>query len=79
MIAAVDDLGLRAPYVMTSTDDEWERYEGLWAKNLEIAAREEDDTELAAEMRARARKGRANYWRYGGRDTLGFAVLSVTA
>ncbi len=77
MLQAVADCGLYAPYVMTSSDSEWEHYEGLWARELECAAQEASHTAEATEMISRAKKSRENYWIHGGRETLGYAALAV--
>lgn len=75
MLDVLNDAGLKAPYVTTSSDGEWERYEGLWAHELERAAEQVDDSAAAESMRTRARKSRDNYWIHGGRETLGYVAV----
>lgn len=77
MLQATHDTGFYAPYAMTSTDSEWEHYEGLWARQLECSAKAAPDSADATEMMSRAKKSRDNYWLHGGRETLGYALLAA--
>ena len=63
--------GLTPVYSRASSDDEWDHYEGLYARAMERhLARHPDDPDHT-EMRDKIRRWRDAYLRWG-RDTLGF-------
>lgn len=72
-IAAGVAEGLLAAGAWVSSDDDWDRYEGLYADTVEayVAAHPEDPD--APAMLARIRRWRETY-RLWGRDTLGFGL-----
>lgn len=63
--------GLIPLYSCVSNDDEWDRYEGLYALSIERHIAEHPDDPDADEMRDRIGSWREAYLRWG-RDTLGF-------
>lgn len=75
MLDTLSAAGLGAPYILTSSDREWEQYEGLWSAQLEAASYSVEDPQTAQAMRERAQKSRDNYWIHGGRETLGYAIV----
>jgi ubiquinone/menaquinone biosynthesis C-methylase UbiE len=65
--------GLNLVHTIVSSQDDWDRYEGLqWYTTDEYARNHPDDSDLA-EMVERVSKERAAYLRWG-RDTLGWAI-----
>lgn len=58
----------------TSSEAEWDAYEGLYHQAIESWLREHPDDPDRVEMRERFRAVRDRYWG-GGRDHLGFALL----
>jgi SAM-dependent methyltransferase len=67
------DRGLELVYLLTSSPDDWDRYEGLqWNAVAEYAAAYPGDPDLP-EIRRRSGKARDIYLRWG-RDTLGWAL-----
>jgi ubiquinone/menaquinone biosynthesis C-methylase UbiE len=65
--------GLDLVHTIVSSQDDWDRYEGLqWYATDEYARNHPDDSDLA-EMVERVGKARAAYQRWG-RDTLGWAI-----
>ncbi len=65
--------GLDLIHTIVSSNDDWDRYEGLqWYATAEYARTHPDDPDVA-EVVERVEKGRAAYLRWG-RDTLGWAI-----
>jgi SAM-dependent methyltransferase len=65
--------GLDLVHTIVSSQDDWDRYEGLqWYATEEYARNHPDDPDLA-ELAERVSKARAAYLR-SGRDTLGWAI-----
>ena len=58
----------------TSSEGEWDAYEGLYHQSIDAWLREHPDDPDHVEMRVRFRALRDRYWG-GGRDHLGFALL----
>jgi SAM-dependent methyltransferase len=72
-VAAGLELGLVLQYSLVSSDDDWDRYEGLqWRAAERYALVHPDDPDLP-EILERVRTKRASYLRWGP-DTLGWAV-----
>lgn len=68
-----DQRGLDLVHTFVSSQDDWDRYEGLqWYATNEYAHTHPDDPDLA-ELVERVEKERAAYLRWG-RDTLGWAI-----
>jgi hypothetical protein len=66
-------LGLDLVHTIVSSQDDWDRYEGLqWFATAEYARTNPDDSDVA-ELSERVEKARAAYLRWG-RDTLGWAI-----
>ena len=71
--AAGLDLGLELVYTLVSSQDDWDRYEGLqWYAASEWAERHPHDPD-AGELLQRVRANRASYLQWG-RDTLGWSI-----
>lgn len=71
-------LGLRFLYAIVSTEDDWDRYEGLqWQAAERYAAAHPDDPDVEA-LLSTMRKNRDAYLRWG-RDCLGWAVYLFAA
>ena len=71
--AAGLDLGLELVYTLVSSQDDWDRYEGLqWYAATEWAERHPHDPD-AGELLQRVRVNRASYLQWG-RDTLGWSI-----
>jgi ubiquinone/menaquinone biosynthesis C-methylase UbiE len=65
--------GLRLVFTLVSSQEDWDRSEGLhWSTAAEYALAHPDDTDLE-ELLARDSKERESYLRWG-RDTLGWAI-----
>jgi hypothetical protein len=70
---AGEQRGLDLVHAIVSSNDDWDRYEGLqWFATAEYARTHSDDPDLA-EVVERVEKARATYLRWG-RDTLGWAI-----
>lgn len=67
------DAGLIPMYAAASSPDEWDDYEGLYARSIERHLINHPDDPDAEEMGRRIREWRQNYLQYG-RDTLGFGL-----
>lgn len=66
-------LGLSLEYALTSTRDEWDRYEGLqWHAAAAYARAHPDDPDLP-DLQTRVARSQEHYLRWG-RDTLGWGV-----
>ncbi len=72
-VAAGEEEGLIALYSCVSSDDEWDHYEGLYARAVERYALAHPDEPECAQMQERIRRWRAAYLRWG-RETLGFGL-----
>ena len=60
-------------HTFVSSQDDWDRYEGLqWYATAEYARAHPDDPDVAAVV-ARVEQAKAAYLRWG-RDTLGWAI-----
>jgi len=71
--AAGLDLGLELVYTLVSSQDDWDRYEGLqWYAATEWAEKHPHDPD-AGELLQRVRANRASYLQWG-RDTLGWSI-----
>jgi SAM-dependent methyltransferase len=65
--------GLDLVHTIVSSQDDWDRYEGLqWYATDEYARNHPDDSDLA-ELVERVSRGRETYLRWG-RDTVGWAI-----
>ncbi|MFC2112673.1 SAM-dependent methyltransferase [Bacteroidota bacterium] len=72
---AGEQRGLDLVHAIVSSNDDWDRYEGLqWYATAEYARTHPDDPDLA-EVVERVGKARAAYLRWG-RDTLGWAIYT---
>jgi len=70
---AGQEFGLELAYTMVSSQDDWDRYEGLqWYAAEQWAGGHVDDPD-AEEVLKRVRQGKAAYLRWG-RETLGWAI-----
>jgi SAM-dependent methyltransferase len=70
---AGDDYGLELLHTFASSDDDWDRYEGLqWYAAAEYARSHPDDPDTP-ELTSRVARQRSAYLRWG-RDTLGWAI-----
>lgn len=68
-----EELGLSLEYAITSTLDEWDRYEGLqWHAAATYARAHPDDPDLST-LQERIRRSRERYLRWG-RATVGWAA-----
>jgi SAM-dependent methyltransferase len=67
------DAGLIPMHAATASPDEWDDYEWKYSRAIERYASEQPDDPDVPEMRARIRRWRDAYLRWG-RDTLGFAL-----
>jgi SAM-dependent methyltransferase len=68
-------LGLELVYTLVSSQDDWDRYEGLQWYASQAWARENPDDPDVEEVLNRVRQGREAYLRWG-RETLGWAVYA---
>jgi SAM-dependent methyltransferase len=72
-VAAGECRGLDLVHTLVSSQDDWDRYEGLqWYAAAEYARAHPDDPDLA-ELFERVAKGKSAYLRWG-RDTVGWAI-----
>lgn len=65
--------GLESRGTCVSSEDDWDRYEGLYARTVEQYATEHPEDPDTPAMRDRIRRWRETYLRWG-RDTLGFGL-----
>ncbi len=72
-VAAALEEGLIPLYAAISSPDDWDRYEGRYARNVELYAQEHPDDPDVPAMLDRIRRWRDGYLRWG-RDTMGFAL-----
>jgi ubiquinone/menaquinone biosynthesis C-methylase UbiE len=67
------ELGLTPLYSVTSSEDEWDHYEGLYRRAIELHVAAHPKDPDAEEFLAISRRWYEGYLRWG-RDTLGFAL-----
>jgi SAM-dependent methyltransferase len=72
-VAAALEEGLVPLYAAVSSPDDWDRYEGRYAMNVELYAQEHPDDPDVPAMLDRIRPWRDGYLRWG-RETMGFAL-----
>ncbi|HYM82385.1 MAG TPA: methyltransferase domain-containing protein [Candidatus Limnocylindria bacterium] len=72
-VAAAEAEGLIPLYVCVSSDQDWDHYEGLYARAIERYAAAHPEDPDRDRMLERIRNWRDAYFRWG-RDTLGFAL-----
>lgn len=72
-VAAAVELGLTPHYAAVSSEDDWDRYEWLHCRAVELYAAEHPDDPDTPALLERIRAWRDLYLRWG-RDTLGFAL-----
>lgn len=72
-IHAGEKIGLRPLYAVVSDDDDWDHYEGLYARAIELYTYQNPDDPDASVMRERIQKWREVYLKWG-RTTLGFGL-----
>ncbi len=72
-VRAGEEVGLVPICTAVSTEDEWERYEGLRARTVERWAQEHPEDPEAESLWKQARR-RHEAWEHWGRDTLGFGL-----
>lgn len=72
-IQVAQPLGLRPIYAITSSDEEWDRYEWLQQLAIDRWARENPNDPDVAAIRRRADAARDEYLQHG-RDTIGFGL-----
>ncbi len=70
--------GLTPLYSVVSSQDDWDRYEGLQWQAGESWARNNPNDPDVDELLGRLRKGRDEYLKYG-RDTVGWAIYVMRA
>jgi SAM-dependent methyltransferase len=72
-VQAGEELGLRLEYTLVSSEDDWDRYEGLQWYAAEEWARENPEDPDVSEVLERVRENKEAYLRWG-RDTVGWAI-----
>lgn len=77
-VAAGTDLGMTLLYTLVSSEDDWDRYEGLQWRAAERYAQKHPDDPDAATIVAQQRKSRDIYLQWQ-RDTLGWALYLFQA
>jgi trans-aconitate methyltransferase len=75
LIAAAEELGLIPLYGVTTSVEEFDRYEWRWSLNGERYAAAHPDEPGVGDFLAWIRNGRRRYLELGGRDTLGFGLF----
>src|SRR3954453_11237741 len=70
-IEAANDVGLELLRAVTSSIEDWDRYEDSWAENGERWAAAHADEPGVEELREWIASGRERYRELGGRETLG--------
>jgi SAM-dependent methyltransferase len=75
LVAAGTDAGLRAVWLATSTEEDWERYEWSLIANGERWAADHPDDPLTAPLLAWVDQAKARVLLPGGLSTLGFALV----
>ncbi len=68
-----EDLGLVPMWASVANEDEWDDYEWLYSRSIEMYCIENPDDPDVNAMRDRIRKWRSSYLRWG-RNTLGFGL-----
>jgi trans-aconitate methyltransferase len=74
-IEAAADVGLRLLRAVTSSMEDWDRYEDAWAENGERWAAANPDDAGVDDFRAWIAAGQERYRELGGRDILGFGLF----
>jgi len=74
-IEAANDVGLELLRAVTSSIEDWDRYEDSWAENGERWAAAHADEPGVEELREWIASGRERYRELGGRETLGFGLF----
>lgn len=74
-IVAAEEAGLRLQRAVTSSVEDWDRYEDTWAENGERYAVKHEGEPGVDELREWIVAGRERYRSLGGRDALGFALF----
>ena len=72
-IQAAANVGLKPLYAVVSNDDEWDHYEGLYARAIELYTYANPDDSDVRAMQERISKWRDGYLQWG-RATLGFGL-----
>jgi hypothetical protein len=75
IVAAGADLGLRLQDAVTSSVEDFDRYESQWSLNGERYGAAHPDEQGVQELLAWIRNGRHRYLGLGGRETLGFGLF----
>jgi trans-aconitate methyltransferase len=75
MVTAAEALGLVPLYAVTTSVEEFDRYEWRWALNGERYAAAHPDESGVGDFLEWIRNGRRRYLVLGGRDTLGFGLF----
>jgi SAM-dependent methyltransferase len=79
LVAAAEAIGLVSLYAVTTSVEEFDRYEWRWSLNGERYAAEHPDEPGVGDFLAWIRNGRRRYLELGGRDTLGFGLFVFAA
>jgi SAM-dependent methyltransferase len=79
LVAAAEAVGLVPQYAVTTSVEEFDRYEWSWSLNGERYAAGHPDEPGVADFLAWIRNGRRRYLELGGRDTLGFGLFLFRA
>jgi hypothetical protein len=74
-VAAGEAVGLTPLYAVTTSVEEFDRYEWRWSLNGERYAAAHPDEPGVGEFLAWIRNGRRRYLELGGRETLGFGLF----
>lgn len=74
-IQAAEEAGLRLLRAVTSSVEDWDRYEDRWAANGERYAAAHDGEAGVQELSEWIAAGRERYRGLGGRETLGFGLF----
>jgi hypothetical protein len=72
-IEIAEELGLVPLYALTSNQDEWDEYEGLYCRGIELYTHANPQDPDSPAMQERIRNWRKAYYKWG-RDTLGFGL-----
>ena len=75
LIAALESAGLRSTWCITSSEDDWDRYEWRLISNGERWAAEHPNDELTGPLLAWVDRARRRVLAPGGRTSLGFALV----
>jgi trans-aconitate methyltransferase len=75
LVTAAEAISLVPQYAVTTSVEEFDRYEWSWSLNGERYAAAHPDESGVVDFLAWIRNGRRRYLELGGRDTLGFGVF----